>query len=244
MLFTPQYVPTTLFKNVGAILALVTACCLLPQEAWAESPDYWIHLAENACICREDYTVQVRTQVIQGSRTDHDEESSTSAGNSAIHREDLPSSPSLLRETVDTFANSDGTGLRRRVLASNARSQTPTPPGESFFILDVGNMLRKMKAKAEWTLKEQDGSVGGRESVLLESSGPKWLVQLWVCTIDGTVLRYDQHLNGKPVASSVLLYASPRKGKYLPSETTTTFTRTGQIIKQIYENYVFSDKGE
>lgn len=99
-------------------------------------------------------------------------------------------------------------------------------------------MLRRMKGKAEWIVEIENELIDDQPCSVVKSSGDNWLVRLWLRQVDGAVLRYEQHLNGKDLGYSELKYGNAIDGVLLPVEIRTTFKLTNQLVVQAYSEYV------
>lgn len=214
-------------KSIALIAFLLSVLCISPTLSFAASPEHWIALAEDACICEESYKVSRKTELYH--------ETVDKSKSATIKR--------LIRKGSTRLAHTKKTGLKP-LPPIKTKSKTSASPKPSVFTLDVGHMLQKMKGKAQWVLENENESLGKQACVVLSSSGEKWLVRLWIRKKDGATLRYDQYLNNRFLGTSTIEYGKPRKGKYFPAKTSTRFNLTNHIIVQQYENYVFSEDKE
>ena len=185
---------------------------LSATNASCKDGNEWIAFAELSCIPADDFTVEVETEVV----TDHTNK--------------LPESgPGLSQGARKTrMKYSEEKGLR---LVSSK--------GGASFTVDVASMLKKMKGKVEWIIEKNEEIVNDKPAVVVSSSGKGWLVRLWISHANGTVLRYDQYLNGRHISTSKIDYSEKTKGVHLPIKIETELHPPGEKIVQNYSNYVF-----
>jgi hypothetical protein len=183
----------------------------------AASPSSWIAKAEKSLISDKKYTVDRKTEIYQRVK---DEKTGKI-------------SMKLIKKTSTQLIYTPGVGLRLSPPNTNLEKL-----GESGFTLDIAHMLKKMKGKAKWILEDENILINNYESVILNSSGEKWLVRLWIRKNDGAILRYDQYIDNQLIGTSTIEYHQIQNGKYFPKKTKTNFKRTGHIFIQNYENYL------
>ena len=219
-----------LLRTIVLIGSVSSVFCLFPALSIAASPEYWISMAEDACIYEKSYTVDRKTEVYKQALGSRDATGGT-----------------LVEKGSGRLSYTKQRGLRIKKGSLNTMSsqestaKTSSSPKPSPYTLDVGHMLGKMKGKAQWVLEDENASLDNQDCAVLSSSGEKWLVRLWIRKKDGVVLRYDQYINNQFIGTSQIEYYPARDGKYLPKKTSSRFHLTGHTFVQEYDNYSFSE---
>jgi len=210
-------------------LYLYTVVNFSLETSIASTAQNWISMAEKASISEENYSVSIETEIFHESIIPKD----TSEPNKLISM-----SKKLIGKANTRFTYTKKRGLRPIPTKTNI-NKSSSSQSHSFFTLDIGNMLQKMKGKAKWVLENDNIILDKQKCIILRSSGDKWLVRLWVRKKDGSVLRYDQYLNNKFIGTSLIEYKKLKNEKCFPSKASTRFNLTNHIIVQRFYDYSF-----
>lgn len=177
------------------------------SQATQHTADYWISLAQQKCVPHFEYKVHVSSRT-----TTNGAALSTPVGSDSLYQSDV------------SMVYSVDKGLR-----------LDTSTGKASFSVDMAKMLEKMIPNLQWTVDGQE-TMAGEPAMELSSTNQRGSITLWIGRDDGAVLRYEQSVDGKQIASCNVTY-TVLNGSLVPQKTEVYFPLTARTVTQDYTEY-------
>ena len=178
------------------------------SQAPQHTAAYWISLAQQKCVPRFEYKVKVSSRT-----TTNGTALAALAGDDSLYQGDV------------SMVYSVDKGLR-----------LDTSAGKASFSVDMAKMLEKMVPNLQWAVDGQ-GTLAGESTVKLSSTNQRGSITLWIGRDDGAVLRYEQSVDGKQIASCNVTY-TVLNGSLVPQTVVVDFPLTARTVTQNYTEYV------